>query len=232
MRFQQRFRILIPIAVYFVSMIMFSCGIEIVIFLEPPRRTHDTSYQDDPSARYCRFETADSWNIANAGGYFQGTEIYYRIYERESDCQSDKASIDKYNDDRPANAAQYLQDSKKYYRLTTSTAARRPLINSASSNIDVRFRLQDYGADTAQLVTGGTPQGIPYRGIEILASKRSFDRQNIAAEDEDVQKTSSSDRGDFWCVNFYAVSYGYDTAFRTLYSSLSPLGYIKINKDS
>ena len=224
-----------------VSTLLLSCGIESVIFLEKPRRIHDTSYLDQVPERYCHFKTADTWNTANSAGYFQGTEIYYRIYGRESDCQSDKAAIDSYNDNNPANAAQYLQDTKKYYRLTTSGLARRPLINSAGSDIEVRFRLQDYDStDTARLVTGaslgipyqggGTSLGIPYRGTDIFPSKRRFDRQNIADDDVDVQKASSSS-DDFWYVNFYAVSYGYDAAFRTLYSSLSPLGYIKINKD-
>lgn len=225
------------------SVLWLSCGIETVVFLERPRRIHDTSYQDDRSKRYCHFRTADAVNTAYSAGYFQGTEIYYRIYEREADCQSDKSSIDSYNDSNPAAAAQYLQDTKKYYRLTTSTLATRPLISSTGSDVEVRFRLQDYDSvDTAQLVTapslgspyqgGGTSLGVPYRGGEIFYSKRSFDRQNIFTDDADVQKSASSEKGEFWCVNFYAVSYGYDTAFRTLYSSLSPLGYIKIDKNS
>lgn len=225
------------------SMLVLSCGIETVVFLEKPRRLHDTSYQTDPSQRYCHFKTADTLNTAYSAGYFQGTEIYYRIYEREADCQSDKAGIDRYNDSNPAGAAQYLQDTKKYCRLTTSTFARRPLIGTVGSDIEVRFRLQDYDSiDTAQLITGaslgvpyqggGASLGIPHRGLEILdSSKRSFDKRNITADDVDVQKSFTSSRDDFWYVNFYAVSYGYDAAFKTLYSSLGPLGYIKINKD-
>ena len=216
------------------SMLIVSCGIESVIYLEKPRRTYDTSYLNDVSARYCEFNTADSVNTTHAAGYFQGTEIYYRIYEREGDCVSDRTAINQYNENNPSSAAQYLQDTKKYYRLTTSTITRRPLIAGSASDVKVRFRLQDYGGttDPAQLVAGGSSRGIPYRGTNILLSKRRFDRQNIAVSDEDVQAASSSGGTDeFWCVNFYTVSYGYDRAFRTLYSSLEPLGYIKIEKN-
>ena len=210
-----------------------ACGIENVIYLEKPRKTYDTSELDDLSRRYCEFNTAGAVNTSYAGGYFQGTEIYYRIYERESDCTSDRAAINRYNESNPAAAAQYLQDTKKYHRLTTSNFARRPLIGSSGSDVRVRFRLQDYGGttDPALLVVGGSSLGVPYRGSNISSEKRRFDRQNITVDDEDVQKASSTSTDTFWWVNFYAVSYGYDTALKSLYSALEPLGAIKLEKN-
>jgi len=215
------------------SMLFTACGIGNVVYLEKPRRIYDTSELDDLSRRYCEFNTADSANTTHAAGYFEGTEIYYRIYERESDCINDRATIFQYNDKNPSSAAQYLQTTKKYYPLTTSSVTRRPLIGTFGSNVTVRFRLQDYGGttDPAQLVANGSSLGVPYRSGNILLSKRGFTRQNIAVEDEDVQRSSSSNTDAFWWVNFYAVSYGYDAAFRTLYSSLEPLGAIKLEKN-
>jgi len=216
------------------SIFFTACGIESFVYLEKPQRSaHDPTNRDDVSAKYCEFTTADAWNTANATGYFQGTEIYYRIYEHESDCTSDRAAVSRYNENNPSSVAQYLQDTKKYNRLTTSNFTRRPLIGSSSSNITVRFRLQDYGGttDPAQLVAGGSSLGIPYRGNNISSDRRRFDRQNITTTDEDVQKASSSSTDAFWWINFYAVSYGYDTAFKSLYSSLEPLGSIKLEKN-
>jgi len=214
-------------------MLITACGIENVVYLEKPRRIYDTSELNDLSRRYCEFDTADSVNTAYAAGYFEGTEIYYRIYERESDCINDRVAIFQYNDNNPSSAAQYLQNTKRYYPLTTSNVTRRPLIGSSGSNTTVRFRLQDYGGatDPARLVVGGSSLGVPYRGSNILPSKRSFTRDNISVGDEDVQKASSSNTDVFWWINFYAVSYGYDTAFRTLYSSLEPLGTIRLEKN-
>ncbi len=212
-----------------------ACGIENVIYLERPRRRYGTSYLNDLSKRYCEFATAGAWNTENAAGYFQGTEIYYRIYERESDCTSDISAISRYNDDNPANAATYLQDTKKYYRLITADTSKRPLMPASISDTIVRFRLQDYGdtVDPALLTVDSSSLGVPYRGLEIPVDKRSFEKQNIALEDTDVQKTSSTNESaEFWYVNFYAVSYGYDKSFRTLYSSLEPLGYIKMERNS
>jgi len=211
----------------------FSCGIELIIYLERPRRTYETSYLDDLSKRYCQFNTADEQNTANAGAYFQGTEIYYRIYEQESDCTSDTAQINRYNENTPSTAAQYLKETKKYYRLTTTDVSKQPLIGRYSSNANVRFRLQSYGGttDPAVLAVNGISLGTPLRDIRILAAKRGFDRENISADDEDVQKgSSSSGVHEFWCVNFYAVSYGNDASLKSLYSELEPLGFIKIEK--
>ena len=213
------------------ALITVSCGIESIIYLTPPTNIHDTSYLDDLSKRYCQFKTADTHNTAKAAGYFQGTEIYYRIYERELDCTGDRAQITRYNTDNPLNAAQYLQDTKRYYRLATTHIqdSKRPLIDSQSSDSDIRFRLQDYGTtDPAILTVNGSSRGTPIRHSGIFNAKRYFVQENISAEDPDVRKASSSGTNTFWYINFYAVSYGYDKSFKPIYSELTALGYIKI----
>ena len=220
----------------FGSILLTACGIQSFIYLEKPQRSgHDPSNLADLSRRYCEFNTADEQNIAAAGGYFQGTEIYYRIYERKNDCENDRSQINKYNDDNPFSAAQYLETSKRYYRLATDQISTRPLIGIQSSNVTVRFRLQDYGTpvtDPAQLTVNGNRRGIPRRDAGIPSNKRIFDREKIAVGDDDVQRSSvPSEPNAYWCVNFYAVSYGYTTTFTTLYSELEPLGYILIEKD-
>ena len=230
----KRFRIFLqPVLCCLPIMMLFCCGIESVIYLDKPARVYYNSYLDDFSKRYCAFNTADSWNTANAAGFFQGTEIYYRIYEQESDCTNDAAQIVRYNESNPSNSAQYLQDTKKYYRLTTTVSSKRPLIGSSSSDRAVRFRLQDYdAADPAVLTVGGASLGVPLRDTGILAEKRRFDDGNISANDADTQRASSSSGlHEFWYVNFYAVSYGYDRAFKTLYSAIESLGYIKIKRN-
>lgn len=215
------------------SIVGISCGIESVIYLKRPERTYHTSYLEDMSKRYCQFNTADSDNTANAGDYFQGTEIYYRIYEREADCVNETDQINQYNENNPSNSAQYLQETKKYYRLSTSNVSKRPLIDKHASDALVRFRLQDYGGsvDPAALMVNGVSLGIPQRDRRLLVAKRNFDRLSISNSDEDVRSASSSTGVDtYWRVHFYAASYGYDKTFKTLYSDIVPLGFIKIKK--
>lgn len=216
------------------GMLLTACGIQSFIYLEKPQRSgHDPSNLAALNDRYCAFQTTDAQNIAAVGAYFQGTEIYYRIYERKNDCENDRSQINKYNDDNPFSAAQYLETSKRYYRLATDQISTRPLIGIQSSNVTVRFRLQDYGipvTDPAQLTIDGVSQGLPRRDGRIQNSK-IFDRENIARGDDDVQRSSvPSEVNDYWYVNFYAVSYGYTTTFSTLYSALEYLGYILIEK--
>lgn len=225
--------------VYVLVVSIAACGIENVVYLYPPPQdsVYDTSDLVDASKRYCRFTTADSLNTGSAAEYFQGTEIYYRIYEREADCIEDRTQINRYNDSNPSSVAQYLQDTKKYARLRCSgiSASQRPLIARSGSDRNVRFRLQDYGIpgsgfDPALLTVGGSSLGIPYRDGKIISSKQEFKGTHITVGDEDVQRASVSVSESYWYVHFYAVSYGYDKSFRTLYSSLTALGFIRVDR--
>jgi len=213
---------------------MTTCGIPNLIYLEKPRSVHNPSNLTALNDRYCEFTTADTANTTYAAGYIKGTEIYYRIYERKNDCENDRSQIDKYNDDNPFTAAGYLENTKKYYRLETDQISTRPLINTHISDLSVRFRLQDYGSpvsDPAQLTVNSTLKGIPQRNSRIPPTKRGFNKDNIVVGDDDVQQASSSGTEPYWCVNFYAVSYGYTTTFTPLYSALEYLGYILIEKN-
>ena len=217
----------------FTSLLTTACGIPSFIYLEKPQYpTHNPSNLTALNDRYCAFKTADGWNTANASGYFQGTEIYYRIYERKNDCENDRDIINEYNDKNPFAAAEYLENTKKYYRLATTNISTRPLIGTYPSNASVRFRLQDYGSpviDPAQLTINGLSRGTPRRDGRIQNSK-IFNKDNIAVGDDDVQAASSSGTEEYWYVNFYAVSYGYTATFSTLHSALEYLGYILIEK--
>ncbi|MGP1595156.1 MAG: hypothetical protein ACTTH8_07930 [Treponema sp.] len=218
------------------------CGIEKIIYLHAPRKIHYNSHLDDKDKRYCEFETADGTNTADVGTYFRGTEIYYRIYAYENECTADIQTIYDYNDKNPSASARYLIDTKKYHYLTVDSLAanERPLLAAASSNRIIRFRLQDYDStDNAALrmrnsgTSGlGSVIGVPRRSNVIPAVKRQFQGSTIQLGDSDVAETSATAAHDFWYVNFYAVSYGWDDGFRNLYSALEPLGYIKIEVTS
>ena len=219
----------------FCSLFITTCGIPNLIYLEKPQRSeHDPSNLEDLSQRYCEFNTADTANATGAAGYIKGTEIYYRIYERKNDCENDRSQIDRYNSDNPFTAVEYLENTKKYYRLMTNQISPRPLITTYPSDASVRFRLQDYGTpvtDPAQLIVNSVSKGIPQRDDRISPTKRTFKKDNIAVGDNDVQPASvSGGTEEYWCVNFYAASYGYTTTFSTLHSELGYLGYILIKK--
>ncbi|AIW88841.1 hypothetical protein JO41_02700 [Treponema sp. OMZ 838] len=214
------------------SLFMTTCGIPNLTYLEKPHSVRENSNSEDLSQRYCQFKTADTANSAVTG--FQGTEIYYRIYARKDDCENDRSQIDKYNDDNPFEAARYLEETKKYYRLETNLISTRPLIDKHSADVTVRFRLQDYGSspsDPAKLIVNSVQKGIPQRNTRISPTRRAFNKDNIAVGDNDVQAASSSGTEIYWCVNFYAVSYGYTPALTPLYSELKSLGYILIEKN-
>lgn len=233
--FQIRYRKYIFCFCFLSTILLTACGIQSFIYLEKPERSgHDPSNLEDLSQRYCEFNTADTANATQAAGYIKGTEIYYRIYERENDCKNDKSIIDDYNAKHPVAAAKYLEETKKYYRLETNQILTRPLIGTHSADVTVRFRLQDYGSpaiDPAQLTINGVSRGIPRRDGRIQNNNKIFNKDNIAIGDDDVQAASSSGTEAYWYVRFYAVSYGYTSTFSTLHSPLEDIGYILIEKN-
>ncbi len=213
-------------------LIMSSCGIETFVYLYPPRRNYENSNSDDDANRYCEFKTADSTNSTSASAYFRGTEIYYRIYENEADCSSDITVIDKRNEDNPSGVALYVLETKKYALLGFNEGSSdiRPLITSSAADRTIRFRLEDYGgtADPAKLRINGSIAGTPCRS-RAISGDRLFKNTTIQSSDSDVTSSSTPSLTHFF-VNFYAVSYGYDQNFRTVYSSIAHLGFIKIDK--
>jgi len=226
-------------AAWSVSLVLLftACGIEDIIYLYPPTRTYENSNLDDVSKRYCEFRTADSENArSEAEPYFKGTEIYYRIYESEADCVAATKDIEKRNEDNPAGIALYLLETINYSRLAFQNIDiwLRPLIVKSNVNRRIRFRLQNYSSggtgSIAALTIDGAFKGVPCRGQRIVEEKRLFTGANISRDDVDVVKTSSAASQAFWYVNFYAASYGYDDSFKTIYSSVAHLGFIKIDK--
>ena len=226
-------------AAWSVSLVLLftACGIEDIIYLYPPIRMYENSNLDDVSKRYCEFRTADSENArSEAAPYFKGTEIYYRIYESEADCVAATKDIEKRNEDNPAGIALYLLETINYSRLAFQNIDiwLRPLIVKSNVNRLIRLRLQNYSSgrtgSVAALTVDGVFKGIPCRGQRIVEEKRLFTSANINRNDVDVAKTTATASQPFWYVNFYAASYGYDDSFKTIYSSVTHLGFIKIDK--
>ena len=94
------------------SILLFSCGLDTVIYLEAPNIKHSNYDSNDDSNKYLEFETSENEN-ASVIDYVKGFEVYYRIYERKEDRSSDYSSIYTYNEDNPSVSATYLVETKK-----------------------------------------------------------------------------------------------------------------------
>ena len=210
--------------------LFFSCGLDTVIYLEPPNIKHNNYDSNDDSNKYLEFETSES-NNANVIDYIKGFEVYYRIYERKEDRSSDYSAIYKYDDDNPSVSATYLVETKKYKMLSVSGASSndRPLIKKTSSNKKIRIRLSEYGSEEIGFYVDGIKLGIPIR-----YNGKEFKKDEISNTVDDVYPVPSSHKKDeadeYWYVNMYATTYGADRSFKPLYSKLEFIGFLKIKK--
>ncbi len=208
---------------------LFSCGIEVFIYLYPVEyRTHTPSV--DPVLNYFNFRTTDATNTSEAGAYFKGFEIYYRIYTTESDMNSKKSAINTYNTNNPSLAYNYLITTQKYRRMLTTDRTANPLIQGAAVNRMIAVRLLPYATYTAGLYIDDVLNGIPRRSVPegINSTAAQFDVDEIQFDDVDVTGTAFDKPTPTIYVHAYVLTYGYDESYKQLYSELFELGHITI----
>ena len=210
--------------------IFFSCGIDDIVYLEPPKLTHSPTGHTDPALMYFEFETSDKDNWAISQLFFKGFEVYYRIYESETDCKNLIKNIVQYNESNPANAVNHLLSSYNYKLLTYQghSYQDRPIVlapgASPANDRLVKFRLETVNSFSNDFDISGTTQGKVLRqfGEEFTAAKHG---------DYDVQSSSNPSADSFY-VAVFAATYGYDISFKPIYSELVSLGYVKIKKNT
>lgn len=210
--------------------IFFSCGIDDIVYLEPPKLTHSPTGHTDPALMYFEFETSDKDNWAISQLFFRGFEVYYRIYESETDCKNLIKNIVQYNESNPANSVNYLLSSCNYKLLTYQghSYQDRPIVlapgASPANDRLVKFRLETVNSFSNYFEISGLP---PRKVL------RQFAEEFTAAKsgDYDVQSSSNPSTTSFYVAAF-AATYGLDKSFRPLYSSLISLGYVEIKKNT
>lgn len=206
----------------------FSCGLDTIVYLEPPTIKNNNYESEQDVNKYLSFETSESKNVG-VQSYVKGFEIYYRIYERKEDRSSDYSSIYKYDEDNPGTSATYLLENKKYKILSISGSSinDRPLIKKHTANRLVKIRLTDFPQEEIGIYIDGAKKGLPMR-----YNSQEFKKNDISTSHEDVfpKPSSSTAEDEYWYINMYAVTYGQDGTFKPLYSKLEFIGYLKIKK--
>ncbi len=208
-------------------MFLFSCGLPDVIYLDPPIFIHSPTSHIDGEEGYFSFKTSDVENTTNAGAYFKGFDIFYCIYESETDCENEIKSAEAKNEADPFGAASYLRTNLNFKFLARAgkSTDERPLIVSTGVDREVRFRLKDHSpTDKAELKIDSVSVG------EVLRSNgENF--LNISITDNDVKKASLG--GVLNPTKFYiacfAVTYGNDDNYSKIYSEIVKLGYVEIS---
>lgn len=212
-------------AVFFCIFSLFSCGIDNIIYLAPPSSKHDPSDNIADNEKYFEFETSDTENTANASGYFNGFDIFYKIYENENECNSDIVRAVTHKENNWSDSVNYLRSTLGFFLLKCSTSSSQPLIPSASANRSIHFRLIAYSSDSAEIKIDGSPYGAVLRN-------NGNDFTAIEKTDFDVKPSRSPTDPNTLYVAVFTAAYGMDTAFKPFYSEVVKLGYVKIPKPS
>lgn len=250
------FRLILILSLVMTCFVLCTCGLEVygADMLNPPYNPVYVNAPDDPNLQVFSFETADSYAnggtlyINNENPNYEGTLIYYKIYNSLTAMGSETSSISSANSDFSSNGAnRAISLGYKQINYKNEAAERSEFFTIGKKNTDTKYtiRLIDQNPYKAGFYEVGTVlEGEkenkekyikkPYRN---LGSKiKNFDFFNDEYNDnlpedgeEDVLVSTNSDVEDgVWYVYAYAVSYGINDDFNAIYSELLPLGYLKI----
>lgn len=209
-----------------------ACGLETFIYLYP------VDYRDipteDPLFNFFSFKTSDSKNSAEAGDYFKGFEIYYRIYNNSGAAANDRSQIFTYNDNNPSFAYNYLINTKNYRKMITNIHhSAVPLIPSATVNRMVTIRLLPYVDIQPSMFVDTQYYGIPRRSVPdgVNSVSALFEFDEIKEGHTDVTWGSWDDQNEKkFYIQAYVIAYGTDESFKQLYSELYYLGVVTIGE--
>lgn len=216
------------IIVFFIAfLLLFSCGLDVYYFVEPPFNSSVIVNPSDPSEQYFSFTAADASNSEMeelAGGNFKflGTDVYYKIYSDLSTLQSQRNSINSSNTEYTENGINRL-NNLGFQKISSSNYS-DPLIKKATSNQSVSIRLFYSDPYDAEILVNQNDIGKPLRyngeSFEISAG--------TILQGLDVNTTNLDESSPSYYVLLYAVSVSTLNLSQRIYSSLCPLGYLQL----
>ena len=244
-----------------------NCGLDDFYILEAAYTDGHMVYYDTAASndRYFSFITsetgANSDYLAVASSFkFQGTEVYYKIYNNYSTLSSVASSISSLNTvSNYSAAAEKLIDTYGYKTLKFSSGSFTPLVKADGTNKYVYIKLTTVDKDTPPCICVGNEKmsvydaskALKYNGQNVLPRRNitsssqapqgySFDfkinndeeNRTPLETDEDVSYSSSSTEDGTWYVDMYAISQGYDTTYTMTYSLVYYMGVCAIVEGS
>ena len=238
-----------------------SCGLDTIYTLSPPTEVHTPTYiADDDNQKYFVFQTNETSNSSEGDFTFDGTELYYKIYDNTSVMANADAAISSRNSSTDYSAAaSYMIDTLGYQRFKLSSGSIIPLIKNTGTSRYVYIRLSDVNYNTSSseysykkgiCITGNpsiheydSSTSLMYGETPVFLTRSvdssytfNFDGQDREKDrvpesgDSDVNYSSSKTESGVWYVNLYAVSVGRDQYFTTSYSQVLHLGSVSIKE--
>lgn len=223
----------------FLLLFFSACGLDTFYYLDPPISMdfidEAESLSNDALKQFVSFITA-SPNADNAD-IFQGTSVYYKIFNDTNQLKSNKISIENINSEYTNQGIERLI-SWGYQPLTTDKVTTANLV-SAGQTKAVTIRLanatktnQGY-AYPAEITVDGQSIGIPVRSVEnkTFSFSSTAESNSIYSLPEEGQEDVNYNSGagtNMWYVALYAVSTGMSLSLTPVYSKVVYLGSLAI----
>lgn len=216
-----------------------ACGLDTFYYLDPPISIdfidETESLSNDPSKQFVSFATASS-NADNAD-IFQGSSVYYKIYNSPDQLFNNKKSIENINKEY-TNQGMELLISWGYQPLTTDKVDTVNLVAAGGSQ-EVTIRLWNQTLDgegykyPARIQVGGNDIGIPVRSVNdnFFSFNSSVDGDSpysLPMEGQEDVRFSTGAGTSTWYVALYAVSTGMSPSLTPVYSQVVYLGSLAI----
>lgn len=212
-----------------------SCGLDTFYVIESPTDIiHEPSYNSSYDECYFSFRTKES---SQSGGFsFDGTNVYYRIYDSLSKMQSSVSSLQNLALNSSDTAASSLIKTAAsggygYRPLRSSDESSSILIENSGSDKQVSIRLTNYqdGDYKAYIRIGTADAGKPLResGYSFDFGRNGSNDRMPVSGDADYSSSSSADNDKY--VAMFAFAVGHDSAYSNYYSNILYLGSVKID---
>ena len=224
----------------FLLLFFSACGLDTFYYIDPPISRHfiddASSLSNDPSNQFVSFITASS-NADNAD-IFQGSSVYYKIYNSPDQLFNNKKSIVNINKEY-TNQGMELLISWGYQPLTTDKVDTVNLVSAGGSQ-EVTIRLWNQTLDgegnytyPARIQVGGNDIGIPVRSVNdnFFSFNSSVDGDSpysLPMEGQEDVSFSTGAGTSTWYVALYAVSTGMSPSLTPVYSQVVYLGSLAI----
>lgn len=206
----------------------FSCGLDVFYYLDRPSVTGGGVIKNPktPESRVFSFITAPN---SSQRDIFQGTAVYYRLYNDFSRMNSDMSSISSVNTELYSDKGMTRLLSYGYQPMVAGNG--NPIMIPVSEGtVTVSVRPFSEGGYQAAVSVNGTPRGEPMRTP--LRRGFTFFPENEAYPEPvetDIDTQFSNTDADGWWLAAYAVSVGQSPDMTPVYSQVEVLGYLYLD---
>lgn len=222
----------------FLLQLFSACGLDTFYYLNPPISMtfidDATSLSNDSIKQFVSFKTAVNGDTEDV---FQGTSVYYKIFNSTSQLLSNKTTIENIDSEYSNQGIERLI-SWGYQPLTTDKVTTANLVPAGQTK-EVTIRLanatqtnQGY-AYPAEITVDGQNIGVPVRSVDnktfsFNSTAESNSIYSLPVEGQEDVSFSAGVGTNTWYVALYAVSTGMSPSLTPVYSQVVYLGSLAI----